>query len=310
MMLPVANLNASAPDVHAATYHMFILPGDGYLEVREFVLLENLGDTYSGDETIDEVGRTVIFSLPVPTQATEVEVMQSYGEIKFNEETGSLEILTPLPPGDNQIIFRYRLENAGSAVFTFPLQTVFFTRELLLLSSTETEVTSGDLNFRGVVQMTDDLFFNQYYRTNVSPGSRREISVKLPVRGSDRIRQGYSAAFHNPSHIRLWNNSPFRRMEPHAFSLAFILIPLSLLALYSRKLWQLKKEEKMQQFLSEDEKIIRNLDTKLQVIEQKLGEYEARHKAGEISESHLRVAKTALEKKKQEVENLLAAYVE
>lgn len=293
---------AGFDDIHISSYSLILMPEKDFLEVREIIVLENFGETYFGEEN------GIIF--PLPSQATEFEILQGLRDDEVNVTTEGVELLIPIPLGEKKFVYRYKLPNVGNDHYRLPVETTFFTRELILLAPTDAEVSAGDLNLLGVVQMTEELSFNQYARVNLSPGSWREVIIRTAEIGSDRITRGYNGAYHNPSHIRFWNGSPFRRFEPHVFIIIILLAPIILVTCYARKLWKLRKAERESELVDQEERLFQKLHLKLTLMEKKMAELESGYARGDIGRARHELMKKVLEEKMDEIRGKIAMYLE
>lgn len=90
-------------------------------------------------------------------------------------------------------------------------------------------------------------------------------------------------SFHNPGHLRLWNDSPLRSFDPHLLTAILLIIVIAGVGWFIY--FQIKNrnlEEKLEN--SVDEKKFHELVVKQKVILNKLIELEEMHKKGELTD--------------------------
>lgn len=118
-----------------------------------------------------------------------------------------------------------------------------------------------------------------------------------------------SPSFHNPGHIRLWNESSLRSFNPHILMVvlaAIIIAALGYFLYFKRKnqiddsIFSSEKEENEFQYLVTKKKVILN----------KIVQLEEDFKAGNISEVELNDQKEAYRKHLIEVKLKLKKYID
>lgn len=301
---------AANSEIHFEEYNIVLFPSQGKLEIREVITFDGLGETYYGQGELNEDGREIVMILPIPEEAVDLKVLYGLDVNEYALTDKGLELYTPIPASGYRLSMSYFLPDKGGANYSFTVQTKFFTRELFLYTPKDLEVEAEDLVFSGILKMSDKISFNHYYGENLSAGSRRQVTVKAPAQGTERITRGYNPSFHNASHLRVWNKSPFRRMEPHAFVAVIFIIPLILLGLYLKKIWQMKNEERFTSIIDQEDKVFLQLRMKLTVYQKKLKELKSQYIRGEISETYHQQAEQIIQKKIEEIKNKLSVYVD
>lgn len=97
-----------------------------------------------------------------------------------------------------------------------------------------------------------------------------------------------SPSFHNPGHLRLWNDSPLRSFDPHLVTAILLIIIVAGIGWFIY--FQIKHrelEEKIE--TNTDEKRFHDLVVKQKVILNKLVELEEMLKKGELSDEEYEI---------------------
>ncbi|MDW7674723.1 MAG: hypothetical protein SCK28_09325 [Bacillota bacterium] len=227
LLLGVTGIGYAYPSdqVSIDVHHILLkLVEDNKLEVREIIKFNNAGDVIEVDT-----------SLPTEEQPTlRVSLPKYFDELiigegaNTNEELQQLEIgmgiIKDIPPGEYKLDLLYNLLMSGGDKFVIDKQIIYNTESFYILAPENILVMGEGVVLAGNAPM-GDTNYSQYFIENTVPGT--ELSI-VAVKGeapnsSSFLNMGYSnTAFHSPGHIRFWNNSPFRGVEPHLFMLVLV----------------------------------------------------------------------------------------
>lgn len=113
-------------------------------------------------------------------------------------------------------------------------------------------------------------------------------------------------SFHNPGHIRLWNDTPLRNFEPHLFMAILILLLVAGIGYFI----YFKRKAKLNQTVNEqDDDEFLELTSKKNLLLKKIVQLEEAYEAGELSLEEFNKKNTAyknyLYKVKQELNKFL-----
>lgn len=92
-----------------------------------------------------------------------------------------------------------------------------------------------------------------------------------------------SPAFHNPGHLRMWNDSPLRDFDPHILTAVLAIIIISAIGYYIYFSFK-NREQEAAALDMEDEKDFQQLLSRRKAIVAKMVELEEAKKAGQIDD--------------------------
>lgn len=103
-----------------------------------------------------------------------------------------------------------------------------------------------------------------------------------------------SPAFHNPGHIRLWNDTPLRNFEPHLVSAIILLIIIVGIGYFV----YFKRKDHLNEGMikDEDDEKFRELVAKKNIVLNKILETEEDYEAGKLTEEEMKEKVTAYKK--------------
>lgn len=115
-------------------------------------------------------------------------------------------------------------------------------------------------------------------------------------------------AFHNPGHIRLWNESPLRHFEPHLFMAVVLLIIIAGIVYF----FYFKRKEALNEGLTDDksDELFRELVAKKNILLNKIVQLEEDYEAGKIDEQQFQDKITAYKKYLYKVKQDLNKFLE
>jgi uncharacterized membrane protein len=146
---------------------------------------------------------------------------------------------------------------------------------------------SSQLNDSGTMSINQRLY-NYYSLMNLQANDSIEIKIKVTeaqenvtASNDNRVNQGYDG-FHNPGHIRFWENSPLSNFNPHLVTFVFIVLIVFSIVYYFYR-WHIDEKKNVQQSSQEDDVFIR-LYKEESLLKKKLAEIQLALDDGEISE--------------------------
>lgn len=115
-----------------------------------------------------------------------------------------------------------------------------------------------------------------------------------------------SPSFHNPGHIRLWNDTPLRNFEPHLFTAIVVLIVIAGIGYF---IYFKRKEKLNKGFIRDDDEKFLDLAEKKNILLRKIVQLEEDYEDKNISEVEFKkkvvAYKNYLYKVKQELNKFL-----
>ncbi|SDZ67154.1 hypothetical protein SAMN05421736_12916 [Evansella caseinilytica] len=117
-----------------------------------------------------------------------------------------------------------------------------------------------------------------------------------------------SPAFHNPGHIRLWNESPLRNFDPHLVTILLLFI-----IVFGIGYWvHFKRKEMKNEGLidDKDEKHFQELAAKKNILLNKILQAEEDLEAGKMTQEEFAEKTSAYKKYLQQVKKELNKYLE
>lgn len=115
--------------------------------------------------------------------------------------------------------------------------------------------------------------------------------------------------FHNPGHIRMWNQSPVREFNPHILLIVLIVIFIAGISYYTYFLRKEKNEELRKQS-DKEERAFQHLMDKRQAILDKVIELEESYNNGELTDSEYKEKSDAYKQHLVKVKMSLQEYID
>ena len=173
--LPIYETENSTDPIRVVTSHIIMYPSGNQMDVLEYYLFLNSSDrTYVGTSSQDDfpISATLSFSLPDGAQGLQPQV--GFDQSDTLPTTGGFALTTPIPPGMQEVGFSYAtsLDNGS---FTYQKNLNYPIDALdLLVSGTDTKVTSAQMVQNQNIQMADTTF-QDFSADNLTAGQQLQI---------------------------------------------------------------------------------------------------------------------------------------
>jgi hypothetical protein len=315
LLIPATGLAASDSKVSIDMHYLVVSPAeDGSTNMMNMVNYNNpSSQEYKGDGSSEAV-----LKVTLPEGATGLNFLDSKIQMK-QTETGFITT-TPIPANQTEVLpYSYRMPKDKKITLTFDYpvsQMQFLVPEGM-----------GSITFQGVDAANQGTFkfdnqnyvgysvegiqanqsFSIAYDKNKQPAN---ASAKSQAKSSSEGEVTRSApAFHNPGHLRMWEQSALHSFNPHIFLivlLAMIIAGISYWAYFRKK----AKAEEARLGADKEEKAFKLLMSKQKAIMDKIIELEETHGDGALSEEEYNKKLAAYKEHLVQVKLNLRSYVE
>lgn len=296
---------AAAGELEVKVNHLNLsVTPEGNLHVTEQYLLENPGEAFTADGTV---------SFPLPLDAFDVHYGEGVAEDTARVEEGRLFLDQEFPAGDITLNFHYLLPGMeGTPHFFLEREFLYDTPNFFVMTPAgQLRVSGEQLVDQGVMAMGDSQL--HIYAGAFAPGETLSIMV-LP----DNLSPGSgdtpgivgvetAPAFHNPGHIRMWEQSPFSGIDAHLFMIIVVGVPIGVL------IWYLLKRRQGKQAKTDaerEEEVFQRYLVREKYLKQKLVELEQQHADGTVSDEDYEQQLELYKKKLIEVRLQLKQFTE
>ncbi|KKM11281.1 hypothetical protein SY88_09440 [Clostridiales bacterium PH28_bin88] len=288
LLVTVGTVQAAPEETISVSMHHYILqPGSkGMLDVKEIVVVNN-----QGAEIAAGAGK-VKFVLPEGYQ----DLIFAGGTEQLVEAKGQeLVVTAAVPKGESTYRFGYLLPAGAAPHFIlkhrlpYPTETLFVLTPLQGVSVSSTKLVDGGVSQEQQARI--------YMADNLPAGEQVDMVVTL---GAGAAAGGVTQPppnpkFHNPGHIRLWYQSPFKGINAHLFMVMVIGVPLAGLIYYVFKRRQMGDALKAKG--DPEEEMFHRLMAREKVLLQKIGELDEKRANQEVDEDTYRQLREAYKKK-------------
>ncbi|WHY90477.1 hypothetical protein QNK12_22790 [Neobacillus cucumis] len=317
LLLPLNGMAASNSKISIDMHYLVVSPAeDGSTNMMNMVNYSNeTAQEFNGDGKSDGVLKATL-----PAGATDLNFLDSKIAIK-QMDTGFIT-KDSIPANQTQVLpYSYRMPKGKgiSLSFDYPVQTM----QVLVPEG------MGSVEFKGVEATEQGLFkfenqnywgysvegikvdqsFTLFYNKDKQPsteGTAAEVE-KNSAKTTSVTRT--APAFHNPGHIRMWEQSALRRFNPHIFLivlLAIIIAGDSYFAYFKRK----ARLEEERLGADKEEKAFKLLMAKQKAILDKMIELEETFGDGSLSEDDYQAKLNAYKQHLVQVKLSLRKYIE
>ncbi|NLL19062.1 MAG: hypothetical protein GX262_08545 [Clostridia bacterium] len=307
LLLWVIGGQAAASELEVKVNHLNLsLTAEGNLHVTEQYLLENPGEAFTGAGSV--------VSFPLPPDAFDVHYGAGVDEATARVEEGRLFLEQEFPSGEITLNFHYLIPGIeGSPHFFLEREFSYTTPNFFVMAPAgQLRVTGDQLEDQGVMAMGESQL--HIYAGAFEQGDALSMMV-LPdnmVPGTSGNNSGVVSvetgpAFHDPGHIRLWEQSPFSGIDAHLFMIIVVGVPIGVL------IWYLLKRRRGRQSktdLEREEEVFQRYLVREKYLKQKLVELEQQHSEGTVSDEDYEQQLAVYKKKLLEVRLKLKQFTE
>jgi hypothetical protein len=293
LLLPITGKAASNTDISIDTYYLVVSPAsDGSTNMMIMANYTNpSSQDYKGDGTSEAV-----LKISLPPGATGFKFLDSKIPIK---QTDSGFITTqPIKANGTEVLpYSYQMPKDKSINLSFdnPVQQM----QVLVPQGMGSVAFQGvDATDQGTFQFDNQNYvgynitgikagqsFSMTYDKNKQPsGTTAQTSTKSTSESASTSTVTKSApAFHNPGHLRMWEQSALHNFNPHIFLIVIIAIILA--GIFSFVYFKRKtKLEEARIGADKEEKAFKLLMSKQKAILEKIIDLEETHGDGALSE--------------------------
>lgn len=272
----------AAEPVPTVQLHHFVLdPGpDGSLRVEEKIVLDNPGAPLPPG--------SVRFHLAEGAQNVLLPGKEA-GELEIRD--GEVVVKGTVPAGQTSYGFEYVLP-PGAPHFVLVQKSRYLTRgTYVLVPPSGLEVRGENVEDRGVVDWGGQNM-RVYAAGPVPPGGETLFAVTRgtgtgggagKTRARGYLSRNQPVSFHNPGHIRLWYQSPFRGLDAHLFLAIVFGAPLAAAGIHFARRWK-KTAVVPATGQTADEQLFQRLRIRERILLAKLVELERKHGAERLAE--------------------------
>lgn len=317
LLLPTTSLAASNTEISIDTYYLVVSPtDDGSTNMMIMANYTNpSAKEYKGDGTSEAVLKVTLpvgatgfkfLDSTIPTKTTDfgfiatqpikangTEVLPySYQmpkgksvDLKFDYAVGQMQVL--VPQGMGSVAFK-GVDAADQGSFQFDGQNY------------------EGYNISGIKASQN---FSMTYDKNKQPaGASSQASTKSTSDSKSSVTET-APAFHNPGHIRMWEESALSNFNPHIFLI--VLIAIILVGIFSFIYFRRKsRKEEARIGADKEEQAFKLLMSKQKAILEKIIELEETHGDGKLSEADFNKKLAAYKEHLVQVKMSLRQFVE
>jgi hypothetical protein len=292
MLLPTAGMAAANTEISIDTYYLVVSPtSDGSTNMMIMANYTNPSSSdYKGDGTSDAV-----IKASLPSGATGFKFLDSKIAIK-QTDTGFITTQPIKANGTEVLPYSYQMpkDKSINLSFDYPVaqMQVLVPQGMGSVAFQGVDATDqGTFQFDGQNYVGYDISgikagksFSMNYDKNkqASGSSAAAASTKSTTQSTSSVTKS-APAFHNPGHIRMWEESALRNFNPHIFLI--VLLAIILAGIFSFVYFRRKaKQADARIGADKEEQAFKLLMTKQKAILEKIIELEETHGDGVLSE--------------------------
>ncbi|OEH86101.1 hypothetical protein BHU72_14345 [Desulfuribacillus stibiiarsenatis] len=272
--------------------------GDNIISFMHMVSFKNI----SSEEIVSTVDNPVI-RFPLPDNAQHVTVEVDTGTINHEVIDNEVVIIHQIPADRSiELVINYFLSSEQALQYTFERQHPVKMLNVFALATSGIKVTNERFVDTGTTTV-DNQNYNYHVISNIPSNDvitlnieKGQSAVSLNPQGQgNRLAQGYDG-FHNPGHIRFWNNSAFARFDPHLMTGLFIALLVFSIGYY---FYRWAREEKMakERNQSNEDDVFLRLYKEESVLKKKITELQFKYDSGEMDEADFTKRREVYKKK-------------
>lgn len=280
--------------------HMILNINGNEINVMDIMNVKNAGDTeYKGEASgSSDQGQRAVFRENLPAGATNLKVMLDDKSVVKTDT--SFYTTQPIPAQQTTTItYSYNLPQQGGH-YIVSLKRLYRTESVNVLLAQATArlvVQDREMQDHGLIEI-EGKKFHVYSTESLEPGQPLDLIVLSdPGAAQNETKQAATVTrkpgeFHNPGHIRMWNQSQFRSFNPHVLLGVLAGILLFAIGYFGYRRW--KDQRPGDSFFSCDqEALLQQLDLKQAVILKRLVELEEAYENGEMGDEEFQERKKA-----------------
>lgn len=293
VFIPAAAFAASAVPISIDTYYLVVSPAnDGSTNMMIMANYTNPSSTdYKGDGTSGAV-----LKVTLPNEATGFRFLDN----KIQTKKSDFGFITTQPikaNGTEVLPYSYKMPQGKEMhlIFDYPVKTM----KVLVPKG------KGSVTFQGIESTAQGTFqfdgqnYVEYNVEGINAGQNIWLSYDKNKQPSNTLEQESTKnttasgaagavtrtapAFHNPGHIRMWEESPLHSVNPHIFLIVLLVIIIAGISYY---LFFRRRDKAEEARLGADleEEAFQLLMSKQKAILEKMIELEETHENGTLTE--------------------------
>lgn len=270
--------------------------GDNILQVMDMISLKN-----NSREDIESTSENPIIRIRVPDQAIHLEVSMQGADVEFEIVDGEVVVFHNIPAERSMEFALNYLILMDESPIDFTIIREYPVKAFNVYVSNNTGLILNSTQFVNAGAMSiEQRTYNTYTINNIAAGQPIQVFLERgqqnnPALADTRINQGYDG-FHNPGHIRFWENSPFSGIEPHLFTFVFVSIIAFAIGHYFYR-WHVDAKRIKEQQQSQEDDIFIRLYKEEAVLKKKLAELQLKLDDNEIDEDEYNKRREIYKKK-------------
>ncbi len=191
LAITVYEATTDPSSISVKSWHILVQPGQGVLDIDEFMVLENTSDrAYVGTQVVDDQGRKATLKFSVPKGAYGFQYMQGLMDCCMVAAAPGIVDTMAVLPGTKEVFFHYFVD-AKSGSYDLARTVDYPAADVRILSQdTGLRVSSTLLSDQGTVADASGAKFLSLETKNVAPGTVIPASFSgLPKKGAqDNLR--------------------------------------------------------------------------------------------------------------------------
>lgn len=318
MLLPILNASANADaKIQIEMEYIVISPGeDGSTAIMDMVNVKNqTAEEYKGDGKSEGV-----VSILLPEGASGLQMLD--GKIEYKVTDTGFVTTKPIAANGTEVLpFNYRVEAGKEIVLKFPYPVGLY-QILIPEGSGSVEIEGASFSNQGLLEFDDQNYWgysiqgieaNQTltlgYDKDKQPDGQ-DSSLKSDMTNENLGNVTKTAPdFHNPGHLRMWQQSALRKFDPHILMIVLGAILIAGIGYYSYFTMKNRAQNKIAG-ADKEEQAFKLLMAKQKAILDKILELEESYEKGQIPEDEYHTKLEAYKHHLVQVKLSLRDYIE
>ncbi len=269
---------------------------DDILAVRGMIAMKN----NSKDDIVSTLDNPLI-KFQLPANATRAEVSMQDVELQYEVVDRDIVLVYELPAERSMELSISYFIDTNQTEIDFSMGREYLTKAFSIYVPSDAGLTlkSSRLSDSGATSMGQRTF-NFYTAADIAAGELLDIKIakgerEETVSSNNRINQNYDG-FHNPGHIRFWENSPFKNFDPHLLTFVFVVLILFSIGYYFYR-WHIEEKKVKELQKTQEDDIFMRLYKEETVLKKKLAELQIMYDDGKIDEEEFQKRREIYKKK-------------